>query len=123
MAPPSGYPNPFNIFGRGRAQHPPPPEPVDVEDEFEDADEDYDVNAEGMELGEYDDGTAGEELDLEDDVDDTGDMDGEEIDEEIMGSQLEGDEEMHDQGTSRLGSTKSFTCTNRDRTIPIARST
>ncbi|KAJ5673423.1 hypothetical protein N7507_002550 [Penicillium longicatenatum] len=100
MAPPSGYPNPFNIFGRGRAQHPPPPEPVDVEDEFEDADEDYDVNAEGMELGEYDDGMAGEELDLEDDVDDTGDMDGEEIDEVIMESQLEGDEEMHDQERS-----------------------
>ncbi|KAJ6110981.1 hypothetical protein N7486_003216 [Penicillium sp. IBT 16267x] len=100
MAPPSGYPNPFNIFGRGRAQHPPPPEVVDVEDEFDDADEDYDANAEGMELGEYDDGVVGEELELEEDINDTGDMDGEEIDEEIMESQLEGDEEMHDQERS-----------------------
>ncbi|KAJ5765012.1 hypothetical protein N7520_004571 [Penicillium odoratum] len=93
MAPPTGYPNPFNIFGRGRTQQP-PPELVDVEDQFEDAD--YDDNA-GTELGQYDDGMVGEDQ-LE--MDDTADMDGDEIEEDIMEDHLEGDEEMHDQERS-----------------------
>ena len=98
MAPPTGYPNPFSIFGRPRQEQ--PADFIDDEDAFDDADEDYNPNAQDMEQGEYDDEIETEDqLDPEEEIDNTGDIDGEDV-EEVMDDQFEeGDEEMHDRGT------------------------
>ncbi|KAJ5288230.1 hypothetical protein N7478_003916 [Penicillium angulare] len=110
MAPPTGYPNPFSIFGRGRQEQPQPQPPSDLveeEDQFEDAevdddDYDYDPITQVLEEGQFDDGIVPEDqVDPDNDHDETGDMEGDEIDEDIMEDHLdEGDEEMHDRDKS-----------------------
>ncbi|KAJ5614612.1 hypothetical protein N7528_008266 [Penicillium herquei] len=98
MAPPSGIPNPFSIFG-------PPPPPVelvddmDEDDVFGDADDDYDPNARGIAQSEYDVGMMPvDDMDPDDEFDD-GQLEVDELDEAIHEGQL-GDEEMHDREKS-----------------------
>ncbi|KAJ5725275.1 uncharacterized protein N7483_006632 [Penicillium malachiteum] len=105
MAPPSGIPNPFSIFGRGRLAQPPPP-PAELVDDMEedevfgDADDDYDPNARGIAQSEYDVGMMPEDdIDPDDEIEDTGDLEIEELDAELN-RQFEADEEMHDREKS-----------------------
>ena len=105
MAPPSGYPNPFSLFSRVRAT---PPgrhsDVVDEEEAYEDAEEDdYDTNHD-ITQGEYE-GIPIDQMDPDDEIDEMGDMEGEELDEDFIDEQLEDeeqmedeDEEMHDRG-------------------------
>lgn len=88
MAPPSGYPNPFAIFGRSRPVEPPP--------EDEDAyDDDYDPNAQGMNSLEYDDDIGADgQYTFDDGVEDSDEVEGAEIEDHID----DGDEDMLDRG-------------------------
>ena len=97
MPPPAGFPNPFSIFGRPRSRDP-QPEPVEEDDELDD---EYNPNAQGAEpLEDYgQEGELHEGLDPEEYIDESGVIDGDDL-EEGEEDQLErdGDEEMHDRG-------------------------
>lgn len=90
MAPPTGYANPFAIFGRQRPA--PPPPPPEEEDVFDD---DFNPNAQGVEPVEYDDEMGADEQYTFDD----GAEDSEGAEGEVMEDHIEdGDEEMLDRG-------------------------
>ena len=92
MAPPTGYPNPFAIFGRARHAQPPP-------EDDEELDADYDPNAQGVGQLEYEDGMGvDDQLGFDDGIEDSEELEGEEV-EEVMEDQMEdADEEMFDRG-------------------------
>ncbi|KAJ5578544.1 uncharacterized protein N7459_007508 [Penicillium hispanicum] len=98
MPPPTGYSNPFSIFGR---QRPAAPRPEPAEDEY-DFDDEYDPNAQGTEQAEeYSDGIEPDDgLNPEEGIDNSELVDGDEL-EDAMEDQLEdADEEMHDRERS-----------------------
>lgn len=104
MAPTSGYPNPFNIFGRRFGQDPPPPpeQPEDDEDVFDDADEDFDPNALDINQGDYEDelGSDGQ-IESDEELEDTAEVDPEELDEIVEGEdELQDEDEDMDRGTT-----------------------
>lgn len=102
MAPTTGYPNPFGLFGRGARQESELlEEQEEDEDVFDDADEDLEASAQEINPGDYEDEMASEDqLESEEELEDTAEVDPEDHD-EVVEDQLEDeDEDMGEEGQS-----------------------